>query len=148
MVAFGLELGEHDQRDHHLVLREPPERPGVGQQHRGVEDVGAIGATGTRARSTDDADGIGHGTPMDLWRRTDADRLAAGRTSAAGTDDEALPASQADPPRGGADGAGDQAGGGCDAPALPSITSTTWSAVGPWAPSVRSCSISPVRLGP
>ena len=37
MVALGLELGDDDQGQHNLVLREAQERARVGQQHRGVQ---------------------------------------------------------------------------------------------------------------
>ena len=40
VVPLALELGDHDDRKHHLVLVEPLERTRVGQQDRGVEDVG------------------------------------------------------------------------------------------------------------
>ncbi len=40
VVAFGLELGNDDHRKDDLVLGEPPQRAGIGQQHAGVEDVG------------------------------------------------------------------------------------------------------------
>ena len=39
VVPLALELGDHDHRQHDLVLGEPQHRPRVGQQHRGVEDV-------------------------------------------------------------------------------------------------------------
>ena len=38
MVPLALQLGDHHHREHHLVLGEPPERAGVGEQHAGVED--------------------------------------------------------------------------------------------------------------
>ena len=40
MVAFGLQLADHHQRQDHLVLVEPGAGPRIGQQHGGVEDVG------------------------------------------------------------------------------------------------------------
>ena len=40
VVPLALELGDHHHGQHHLVLREPFERPRVGQQHAGVEDEG------------------------------------------------------------------------------------------------------------
>ncbi len=43
MVPFGLELGDDDDREHDLVLGEPGQRPRVGEQDTGVEDVGAPG---------------------------------------------------------------------------------------------------------
>jgi hypothetical protein len=39
--AFRLELGDHDDRQNHLMLIEPSECTRVGQQDRGVEDEGA-----------------------------------------------------------------------------------------------------------
>ena len=41
VVALRLQLHEHDDRDHHLVLVEAHERPRVSEQHRRVEHVGA-----------------------------------------------------------------------------------------------------------
>ena len=38
MVSLALELGDHHDRQDHLVLGEPLERAGVGEQHAGVED--------------------------------------------------------------------------------------------------------------
>ena len=38
MVTLALQLGDHHHRQHHLVLREPLQRAGVGEQHAGVED--------------------------------------------------------------------------------------------------------------
>jgi hypothetical protein len=43
MVPFGLELGDHDDREYDLVLGEPGQRTRVGQQNTGVEDVRAPG---------------------------------------------------------------------------------------------------------
>ena len=43
MVALALQLGDDHQRQDHLVLGEPENRPRVGQQHRGVQDVGPAG---------------------------------------------------------------------------------------------------------
>ncbi len=40
MVPLGLEFADHDQRQDDLVLVEPVQRPGIGQQDRGVDDVG------------------------------------------------------------------------------------------------------------
>ena len=41
VVTLALELGEDDQRDDHLVLREAPERSWIGEQNRRVEYVDA-----------------------------------------------------------------------------------------------------------
>ena len=41
VVALALELGDHHDRDHDVVLGEAEERPRIAQQHRGVEHVGA-----------------------------------------------------------------------------------------------------------
>ncbi len=41
VVALALELGQHDERDDHLVLVEAHQRPRVGEQHRRVEYVDA-----------------------------------------------------------------------------------------------------------
>ena len=41
VVALALELGDHHHREHDLVLLEPFQRPRVGQQDRGVQDVRA-----------------------------------------------------------------------------------------------------------
>ena len=63
MVTLALQLGDHHHRQHHLVLGEPLERAGVGQQHAGVEDE--------RARRTADCDllrglvlGLRHRKPL------------------------------------------------------------------------------------
>ena len=47
VVALGLQLGEDHERQHDLVLGEARDRPRVGQQHRGVEDVDGRGDQGT-----------------------------------------------------------------------------------------------------
>jgi hypothetical protein len=49
MVALGLQLGDHDHRQDHLVLVEAEHRPRVGQEHRGVQDerASAPAAAGT-----------------------------------------------------------------------------------------------------
>ncbi len=41
VVAFALELGDHHDGDHDVVLGEAEERPRIAQQHGGVQDVGA-----------------------------------------------------------------------------------------------------------
>ena len=46
VVALALQLADHHQRQDHLVLVEPGQRPRVGQQDRGVEHVTAGGAVG------------------------------------------------------------------------------------------------------
>ena len=43
VVALGLQLADDHQRDHHFVLGEPGARPGIGQQHGGVEHIGPDG---------------------------------------------------------------------------------------------------------
>ena len=43
MVPLALELGDHDDREHDLVLREAAQGAGIGEQHAGVEDVGTDG---------------------------------------------------------------------------------------------------------
>jgi hypothetical protein len=48
VVPLALELGDHDDREHHLVLVEPLQRAGIGEQDAGVEDVGAGDCTGLR----------------------------------------------------------------------------------------------------
>jgi hypothetical protein len=40
VVPLALELGDHHHREDDLVLLEPFQRTRVGQQHRGVDDVG------------------------------------------------------------------------------------------------------------
>ncbi len=40
VVALGLQLGDDDDRQDDLVLLEPEDRPRVGEEDRGVEDVG------------------------------------------------------------------------------------------------------------
>ncbi|GEK18049.1 hypothetical protein CPE01_17820 [Cellulomonas persica] len=40
MVPLGLELGDDDDRQDDVVLREAVDRPWVGQEHGGVQDVG------------------------------------------------------------------------------------------------------------
>ena len=59
MVPLRLELADHDDRQHHVVLCEAHERERVGEHHRRVEDVRArhIGARGGR---------IGHGHPIGI----------------------------------------------------------------------------------
>ena len=39
MVPLGLELGDHDQRQHDSVLSKPADRAGVGEQDAGVEHI-------------------------------------------------------------------------------------------------------------
>ena len=41
VVALGLQLGNHDQRDDDLVLGEPQKRGRVSEKNRGVQDIGA-----------------------------------------------------------------------------------------------------------
>ena len=48
MVPLALQLGDHHHGEHHLVLGEPPERAGVGEQHAGVEDERPMRTDGTR----------------------------------------------------------------------------------------------------
>ena len=43
VVAFGLQLADHDEGDDDLVFGEPAACPGIGQQHGGVEHVGLRG---------------------------------------------------------------------------------------------------------
>ena len=43
VVPLALELGDDDDREHDLVLVEAPQGARVGEQHAGVEDVGADG---------------------------------------------------------------------------------------------------------
>ena len=68
VVPLALELGDHHDRQHHLVLGEAAQRAGVGEQHAGVEDVGA--AVGSRLAFGDaradlvSADADGHGLPL------------------------------------------------------------------------------------
>ena len=53
MRALGLELGDDHDRQHDLVLGEPGDGAGVGEQHAGVQDVRAAGggaAAGCRSR--------------------------------------------------------------------------------------------------
>ena len=74
VVPLALELGDHHDREHHLVLGEAAQRAGVGQQHAGVEDVGA------------GAGGLARGS----WRRTGTllagpARAPAPRASPSGT---------------------------------------------------------------
>ena len=44
MVALALQLGDHHDRQHDLVLGEALQRAGVGEQHAGVEDERACRA--------------------------------------------------------------------------------------------------------
>ena len=64
VVALRLELDEHGDRDHDVVLVEAHQRPRVGQQHRCVEHVG------TRRLGVH----IGHGHRLRLGTRTHATR--------------------------------------------------------------------------
>ena len=57
VVALRLQLHQHHDREHHLVLVEAHQRPRVGEQHRRVEHVGA-GARRNRSRRL-----VGHGSP-------------------------------------------------------------------------------------
>src|SRR5690606_2342041 len=41
VMPFALQLADHDQRKHHAVLGEPSYRPRIGQQDRGVQNIGA-----------------------------------------------------------------------------------------------------------
>ena len=50
MVPFPLQFGDHDDRQHHLVLVEPPERAGIGEQHAGVEHIGPPPGDGSGPR--------------------------------------------------------------------------------------------------
>ena len=57
VVTLGLEFTDHRDRQHHMVLGEAGDGPRIGQQNRGVEDVGTYGvghgallARGTRGR--------------------------------------------------------------------------------------------------
>ena len=43
VVALALELGDHHDGDHDVVLGEAEERPRIAQQHRGVQHVRAHG---------------------------------------------------------------------------------------------------------
>jgi hypothetical protein len=43
VVPFALQLADDDQREHHLVLGEAPQRPRIGEQHGGVEHEGTHG---------------------------------------------------------------------------------------------------------
>ncbi len=47
VVTFALEFHDHHDGDHHGVLREAEERPGVAQQDGGVQDVRAQGLIGS-----------------------------------------------------------------------------------------------------
>lgn len=50
MVPLGLQLRDHDDREHYLVLLEPGHGVGVGQQDAGVENIGApVGKAALRA---------------------------------------------------------------------------------------------------
>ena len=42
VVPLALELGDHDDGEHDVVLGEAEERPRIAQQHRGVEHVRAL----------------------------------------------------------------------------------------------------------
>ena len=57
VIALRLELHQHDDGEHHLVLVEAHERSRIGEEHGGVEDVRAQGA-----RGYDDCR-FGHGYP-------------------------------------------------------------------------------------
>ena len=55
IVALALELGDHHDGDHDVVLGEAEERPRIAQQHRGVEHVRAqILTTARRPRRRPD----------------------------------------------------------------------------------------------
>src|SRR5690606_9908097 len=48
MMPFALQLTDDDQRQDDVVLAEPGERPGIGEQHRRVDDEG-LGCGVTRS---------------------------------------------------------------------------------------------------
>ncbi|OPZ53667.1 MAG: hypothetical protein BWY91_01874 [bacterium ADurb.BinA028] len=50
VVAFGLQLGDDDDREHHLVFGEPRYRSRIGQQDRRVQNVGLSTRTTVRGR--------------------------------------------------------------------------------------------------
>jgi hypothetical protein len=60
MVPFALQLADDDQRQYHLVLAEPRERSGIGEQHGRVEDEGSTAAIGIS--SIMQVSGNGHGS--------------------------------------------------------------------------------------
>jgi hypothetical protein len=130
MVALALQLCEHDEGDDHLVLGKALESPRVGQQDRRVEDEGAFGVIGARGY----ADGFGHGTPREIGQRIRASGLAACRTKRC-VDGCVTGASQAQGRAVGADAGRDQAGATVEDARPASVTTTTWRAVGPCAPS-------------
>ena len=64
MVPLGLQLTDDDQGQHHLVFVEAVQRPRIGQQHGGVDDVGAarpVPPTGFRRRFSG---GVRSGRPV------------------------------------------------------------------------------------
>ena len=63
VVALALELGEHHEREHDLVFREPRDRQRIGQEYRGVDDVDGRGDQGTGDASPR------RGTDRGHWRR-------------------------------------------------------------------------------
>ena len=72
VVPLALQLGDHHDRQHDLVLLEALQRPRVGEQHAGVEDVGAAGPADGSAWA--DAwlveASSGHGHPSQTGART------------------------------------------------------------------------------
>ena len=65
VVALALQLGDHHDGEHHLVLLEALQRPGVGQQHAGVEHVGPDGLrAGCVSRGWDELGCVGTDSPL------------------------------------------------------------------------------------
>ena len=52
VVPLGLQLRDDHDREDHVVLREPQDRPRVGEEHRGVEHVRSFGRQRRRSRPT------------------------------------------------------------------------------------------------
>ena len=63
VVALALELGEHHEREHDLVFREPRDRQRIRQEYRGVDDVDGRGDQGTGDASPRRGAVRGHSVP-------------------------------------------------------------------------------------
>ena len=50
VMPLGLQLGDHDDRNDHVVLGEPAQRVRIAEQHRGVDDIGAASGAGLICR--------------------------------------------------------------------------------------------------
>ena len=96
VVPLALQLGDHHDGQHHLVLLEAPQRPGIGQQDAGVEHVGTDELFGGRLRRA----GLGrHGHSSQTGTRTRRPVLNSPAAGPGGRPKAGVPASTHDPQR-------------------------------------------------